>query len=301
MPDFFLAKLSFQADLSFEQVGLFADALGDLACATSWKESGARWECLWTLEGSCSHDLIRRRLEHAVAHHALPDIDVSALTIEPMPDINWLAESYAGFTPFSLGPFFIYGHHHRGKTAMPPDALALEIDAATAFGSGEHGTTAGCLLALEALHARGFHPASFLDMGTGSGILAIAAALRWPDITGYAVDNDPECIAVTNRHKDANAITDQQITAYVSEGCADHRVRAQGPYDLVMANILAGPLIDMAQDLAEVTAAPGFLILSGLLTAQQEDVIRAYEAAGMHLVDSSVRGEWAILVLARKA
>lgn len=296
-----LVTLKFQADLSFEQVGLFVGALDDLALSSSFKYDDVQWECLWTLEDAPDVNDLRARLLLARDIHGLPAIDLDSLTSEPLPDTNWLEVSYQGFQPFSVGPFFIYGSHHRDHVEKPLDALTLEIDAATAFGSGEHGTTAGCLLAMEELRTQGFSPQSFLDMGTGSGILAIAAAKLWPQSTGIAVDNDPECIIVTQRHKQFNGVPDAKINAYVSEGFIDNRVQDGAPYNLVIANILASPLIAMAGDLAKATARNGYLILSGLLQTQQDDVMAAYTAQGMTLVRAAARDEWAILTLEHSA
>ncbi len=298
-----LISLSFAADLSFEQVSLFVGALDDIALSSSFRQDQTddSWHCLWTIEEKADTADIQARLMIAADIHELPVINLSTLNIEPLPDTNWLAASYAGFQPFTLGPFFVYGSHHRDDVTVPPGAMTLEIDAATAFGSGEHGTTAGCMLALEKLHAENFTPRTFLDMGTGSGILAIATAKRWPSVTGLAVDNDPECIVVTDRHRESNHINAAQVQSFVSEGFADPRVQKDAPYDLVIANILALPLIGMAADLSKATAKDGYLILSGLLITQKDDVFAAYQAQGMEMVDAATRDEWSILTLKHAA
>jgi ribosomal protein L11 methyltransferase len=290
--------LSFTADLNFDQVGLFVSALDDIALSSSYREEGRAWACLWTTDDAPDIDDIRARLLLTIDMHDLPVIDLTSLDIEELPDINWLEASYAGFQPFALGPFFIYGSHSRGSITPPREVLTLEIDAATAFGSGEHGTTAGCLLAMNKLRAQGFNPVTCLDMGTGSGILAIAAAKLWPGMKAWAVDNDPECIVVTERHRDFNHITQDQLVSFVSEGFTDPRVEKPAPYDLVIANILASPLIDMAANLSAATAKNGYLILSGLLIEQQEAVLAAYTQHRMTLIEGTTRDEWAILTLA---
>lgn len=302
MSGLFIATMAFKADLSFEQVGFLLGALDDAALSSSLKETGVgTWECLWTLEDELSPADILSRLDITAALHGFEGLDFGAITVEPMPEVNWLAVSYEGFQPFAMGPFFIYGSHHRDTAAIPANSLPLEIDAATAFGSGEHGTTAGCLLALQKLYDAGFAPRTVLDMGTGSGILAIAALKRWPDALAYAVDNDPECIVVTERHAAVNKVDPAGLVSYVSEGFDDNRVHSDGPYDLVIANILAAPLIAMAADLAEATAPDGCLILSGLLETQRADVTAAYEACGMRVTEPMVREEWAILTLKHQA
>ncbi len=303
MSDHHLITLHFSADLSFEEVGLFVSALDDIALSSSFQQDQTddSWHCLWTVEEPAEAGDLKARFLLTCDLHGMAAPDLSLLNIEPLPDINWLEASYAGFQPFSLGPFFIYGSHHRDTIDAPDSALTLEIDAATAFGSGEHGTTGGCLLAMEKLHGEGFTPRTVLDMGTGSGILAIAAAKRWPESKGLAVDNDPECIVVTDRHRDFNHIDPAQIVSFVSEGFDDPRVQQDAPYDLVIANILAAPLIAMAKDLSAATAKDGYLILSGLLITQQEEVLGAYTAQGMTLADASTRDEWAILTLVHSA
>lgn len=301
MSDTYQITLSFTADLTFDQVGLFVSALDDIALSSSYRQDDTTWYCLWTSDEEPDAGDIRARFLLANDLHDLPEIDLSNLTIEPLGDVNWLEVSYAGFQPFALGTFFIYGSHSRNDITPPQESLTLEIDAATAFGSGEHGTTAGCLLAMEKLRTQAFDPETCLDMGTGSGILAIAAAKLWPELRVWAVDNDPECIVVTERHRDFNTITQAQLVSFVSEGFEDPRVQQHAPYNLVIANILASPLIAMAADLSAATAKDGHLILSGLLIEQQAEVMAAYTAQNMTLVDGTTRDEWAILTLAHAA
>lgn len=270
------------------------EALEGSAWSASMKQTEGGFDLLWTIPPDSDEKQVRTALSVAVDILALPGSTLDSLRFEPKNNENWLEKSYEGFQPFSLGSFFIYGAHHRGAVDVPAAARSLEIDAATAFGSGEHGTTAGCLLALEALKEKGFAPESILDMGTGSGILAIAAKKFWPHSAVMAVDNDPESIAVTDRHAAQNETPMQTLA---SEGFAERAVHDKGPYDLVIANILAGPLIEMADDLAK--ACGGFLILSGLLIEQQNKIMDAYTAQGMRLVTAAHRGEWAILTLAK--
>lgn len=301
MSDTYQITLTFTADLSFEQVGLFVGALDDIALSSSYREDGPSWHCLWTTDEKPDKNDVCARFLLTLDLHGLPAIDLSGLKIEELEDINWLEISYAGFQPFALGPFYIYGSHSRDDVTPPQGSLTLEIDAATAFGSGEHGTTAGCLLAMDKLRGEGFTPKTCLDMGTGSGILAIAAAKLWPDLKVWAADNDPECIVVTDRHCAFNKIAKEQLDSFVSEGFADPRVQKHAPYDLVIANILASPLIAMAKDLSAATAKDGYLILSGLLIEQQDEVMAAYRVQDMTLVEGTTRDEWAILTLAHAA
>jgi ribosomal protein L11 methyltransferase len=186
---------------------------------------------------------------------------VFTLRAEAVADVDWLQQVHRDFPPIALGRFFVYGSHYVG--AMPKNKIALNIDAATAFGSGEHETTKACLMALELLHDKPC--AKALDMGCGSGILALAIKKLWPDAAVLAVDIDPESVRVTKRHADMN---DADVMAVAGDGYAAKEVGAAAVYDLITANILAGPLIAMAPDLNRVLKPGGFAVLSGLLVRQ---------------------------------
>lgn len=231
---------------------------------------------------------IRARLGAATAQAA-------QISIATLPDEDWLQKVYEAFPPITLGGFYIYGSHCEGTP--PADKIALKIDAATAFGSGEHQTTQGCLLALEGLRAQGFMPEKILDMGCGSGILAIAAKKLWPAAKSVAVDIDPESARVTARHAKMN---DCELLIDAGEGYETGIVGENGPYDLIIANILAGPLIDMAGDLARHLGSGGFCVLSGLLTSQKDDVSAAHAAHGLAYVQSHEKQGWESLVLRKK-
>ena len=207
---------------------------------------------------------------------------------------NWLAESYQALPPLSIGPFYIYGSHV--EETPPIDKQRLLIDAATAFGSGEHGTTSACLLAIDHLKQSGFAPAKILDMGCGSGILAIAAARLWPKVPVTAADNDPECVTVTERHIARNETGN--VAAMLSDGYAeDSPIWRLAPFDFIIANILAAPLIEMASEQSQALAHGGYLILSGTLREQGERVLDAYRPHGLTLVQEFPGGEWVTLLL----
>lgn len=215
---------------------------------------------------------------------------------EEIPDKNWLEECYRQFPPFSVGDFFVYGSHYDGE--KPDDKIHLQIDAATAFGSGEHGTTKGCLLALQDLRDDGVCPWNVLDMGCGSGILAIAAWKLWKTPV-LAADNDAECIRVTLRHADFNGIKTSAaaLDTACGDGFATQAVQTRKPFDLIIANILAGPLIEMAPALKEVLDVNGYVVLSGMLREQADDVLKVYKNHGMNLKRRYDIDEWSTLVL----
>lgn len=225
------------------------------------------------------------------------DLSADALSLRGVEPENWLEKSYAGFPPFSVGSFFFYGRHHE-TPEIPEGHTPIRIDAVTAFGSGEHPTTQGCLRLVDRLNRRGFKPARTLDMGTGSGILAIAAWKLW-ETPVLAVDNDPESVRVAAEYRDLNAVPNGPagMTCALGNTPDDPAIIAAGPYDLVLANILAGPLIEMSGGLAARTAPKGKIILSGLLARQQTDVLNAFESAGCRLMDSCPIGDWTALLL----
>lgn len=216
--------------------------------------------------------------------------------IEELGERDWLAESYRGFAPFSIGPFFIYGSHH--QDGVPDGQIGMQIDAATAFGSGEHGTTKGCIQAMLDLNGKGVCPWNVLDMGTGSGILAIAAWKLWKTPI-LAVDNDEEATIVAARHRDLNGINGSKagLTCDTGDGFKTPSAQARKPFDLIIANILAGPLIEMAPELKAVSDEGGYVILSGLLQTQEANVLKVYEALGFKKKKHYHIGEWSALVL----
>lgn len=221
-------------------------------------------------------------------------INKENISAEILPELDWLQEVHKNFPPVTIGRFFIYGSHYEGE--IPQGLTGLKIDAATAFGSGEHETTKGCILALEYLHEQGYNFSNALDMGCGSGILAIAAAKLWHNIVFAAVDIDPESVVVTNRHAYLNGV-DDRIHTEAGNGYYAPIVDKCAPYDLVTSNILSGPLVEMAPQLAAVLKSGGFVILSGLLTRQKEDVVAAHAAFGLKLIEAKEIGEWQALIM----
>ncbi|MDR3507048.1 MAG: 50S ribosomal protein L11 methyltransferase [Caulobacteraceae bacterium] len=212
---------------------------------------------------------------------------------EVLADADWLAMALSGLPPVRAGRFFIYGVHDRGRT--PINAVNLRIEAGAAFGTGHHGTTVGCLLAYDQLiKARRFK--RVLDVGTGTGVLAIAAAK-----TGSRVCVGTDIDRVSVRIARENAAINQTHARFVhASGLAHHRVRESGPYDLVFANILARPLVNLAQDIHGALKPGSLTILSGLLRTQERMVRAAYLSRGFRLERRIHRDAWATLVLRRR-
>ena len=277
-----------------EAVELFLSELEDAALSVSAFEEPARGGgALWRVElihrGEPDKQELAGRLAPLAERSGIERIDI---TIAPLATTNWLARVAASFTPQWIGRFWVHGSHVRA--APPPGAVPIRLDAGLAFGSGEHASTRGCLLALDQL-ARRRRFARVLDMGCGSGILAIAAAKCWPAWV-LAVDNDPQAVAVAQENARDNGVA-ERIRARWSQGYRSPAVRAAAPYDLIFANILADPLCAMARDLARHLAPGGTAILSGLFDAQAARVIDAHRAAGLRLRRRLQLEIWTTLVV----
>ena len=220
-------------------------------------------------------------------------IDPPLITVEALPDRDWLAENRAAFPPLQIGRFWIYGSH---ISARPPAAsLPLQIDAAMAFGSGTHPTTEGCLRAMQMIRDK--RPKRVLDMGCGSAILAMAAGRLWRSSVCVAADSDQVAIRVATTNRRLNRVAPKATRFAVSRGFGNRQVRKPAPYDLILANILAGPLTRMAPDLVPYLSARGWLILSGILNRQVASVEAAYRAQGMRRWARLTIGDWTSLVM----
>lgn len=217
--------------------------------------------------------------------------------ITKIPEKDWVAESQRGLPSLTAGPFFIHGSHHQGR--LPKNKIVFEIDAGMAFGTGRHETTRGCLLALSRLAKSRFKARRPLDIGTGTGILAFAMArlFKVPVIAG---DNDKDSVRVARENAVLNGLK-REVKIVNSNGYRAMAIRNHAPYDLICANILANPLIDLAPALASNLAPHGRAVLSGLLQAQEKDVLTAHRALGLELDFRLRLKDWSILVLRRVA
>lgn len=236
--------------------------------------------------------------------------DAATLTFEDVPAKDWVAASLVGLAPVHAGRFVVHGAHDRARVA--PNAIGIEIEAALAFGTGHHGTTRGCLLALamlakSELGRRSKEPGAgenirqdkqrVLDVGTGTAVLAIAAAkaLR---MSVVASDIDPVALRVARENARANGVG-HRIAFVGAAGVSRGSFRARGPYDLIFANILLGPLKSMAAPLARLLAPGGHIILSGLLHEHAHAALARYRAHGLRLRRRLPVDEWTTLVLSR--
>jgi len=228
-------------------------------------------------------DALRRRLA---------DFPGLVTTVEALADADWLAMSLSGLPPVRAGRFFVYGAHDQGR--IPANAVALRIEAGAAFGTGHHGTTVGCLLAWnDLIKARRFD--KVLDVGAGTGVLAIAAA-RTGARLARGTDIDAPSVRIARENAELNGARAEFVHA---SGLGHQRVRSAAPYDLVFANILAPPLVALAQDIRGALRPGGVAILSGLLRTQERRVLAAYRSRGFRLLRRIHRDAWATLVLER--
>jgi ribosomal protein L11 methyltransferase len=275
-------------------VGTAEEAFNDIALAVSGFETDEA-NHIWTFEllfeeEPDREDLQRRLLVLSMLH----DVAVPEMEIHKLEQQDWLANVARDFPPLAIGRFYVHGSHV--KEAPPVGALAIQVDAGAAFGSGEHGTTRCCLEALDWLsRKRGFK--KILDMGCGSGILAIGAAKLWrTDV--LAVDIDPVAVRVTQDNVQTNR-EQTRVTSAVSDGYACEKIKRGAPFDLIVSNILARPLIAFAPDLVKHLASDGVAVLSGLLTSQESQVLSAHLMQGLKLEKRFVHQEWCTLVLKR--
>jgi ribosomal protein L11 methyltransferase len=217
-----------------------------------------------------------------------------AVQREELPDIDWVAKSLEGLQPVRAGGFFVHGAHDRDR--IEETDIPIEIEAGLAFGTGHHGTTAGCLETIARVVAEE-KPANALDLGAGSAVLAIAVA-KLARIPVLATDIDPVATDVAEANVQLNGVG--ELVETVTATGFDHPVFAgRGPFALVVANILAGPLMDLAPDMARNVAPGGALILSGILDRQEDAVLGAYAAQGFRHVDTLNREGWATIRMKR--
>ena len=216
--------------------------------------------------------------------------------IEQLGEEDWVTRSQQGLEPIRAGRFFIHTPTH----APLPGAVNFEIDAGLAFGTGQHATTKGCLEALDRLAGSGRRFANLADIGTGTGLLAFAALNLWPDAKGLATDIDPISIDVTRDNAAINRVAlghgAGHLLLAVADGMDHPLLQARAPFDLIIANILAGPLIELAPAFVAALAPGGTVVLAGLLDSQAEAVIAAYTALGLLPAERGV-GQWRVLVL----
>lgn len=279
------------AQLTKDQAYALVDAVmerDDLALTASAHEDEATGE--WVFEATCDSppdldafaELARQTLGGAVEFSVAP-ID---------PEVNWVAKSLEGLAPVIAGGFYVYGSHE--SNPVPHGLTPMKIDAAQAFGTGHHETTTGCLEAIDRVLKRR-KPRYMLDVGTGTGVLAIALAKR-TRTTVLATDIDPIAVQTTVENAEQNGVG-KLIVAIEATGLSHSAITQNGPYDLIVANILAGPLAALAPAVGKAAQRGASIILSGILQHQAQGVINAYARQGMVLSQKLQRKDWTTLIL----
>lgn len=222
-------------------------------------------------------------------------VSMDAPVAEDLPDIDWVAHALTGLGVVRAGDFLLYGRHDAHEAVTDGDLIPIQIDANRAFGTGHHPTTAGCLIALSRLRSQ--NPNAILDVGTGSGVLAIAARKLWPNAVIAGTDIDPPSVDIAEENAQLNDAPN--ITFLQAEGLGP-ALQHTGPAPLVMANILAEPLIALAPAIADALAPGGHIVLAGLLARQQDAVLEAYSAQGLCLSDTVQDDTWPVLILSHQ-
>ena len=212
--------------------------------------------------------------------------------ISELPQIDWVSKVQRSLKPVVAGRFFVYGSHDSDK--IPPDCEPLLIEASMAFGTGHHGTTKGCLLALEQLITDGFKAKNVIDVGCGTAVLAMAAA-RIFSANVIASDIDAVAHSVAKMNILANGL-DRNIQCFEASGFAHEQIKTKNPFDLIFANILLAPLLAIATDISKYSLSGGYVVLSGILSEQAELVVNKYTGVGFSLSNQIEIGEWVTII-----
>lgn len=244
---------------------------------------------LWEVGGYFEADPDAAGLALLASLHGAKDFTVSEL-----PETDWVAKVKRELTPVVAGRFFVHGSHDADK--VPEDALPLLIEASMAFGTGHHGTTLGCLRALDRLNAEGGPRDSVLDLGCGTAVLAMAAARVWPEARVLASDIDAVAVEVAEVNVAANGL-EGRVACHEAEGLDHPAIAGAAPFDLIFANILKAPLIALAPGITGALRPGGNVILSGILNEQAAEVAEAYARSGNSIAGSEEIGEWTTIII----
>jgi ribosomal protein L11 methyltransferase len=265
----------------------FEAIFGNSLLATSRFEEGQVWRITALTESEPDGDLLSK-LRLAL------QVDEQVAAPVPVLDQDWVAKVQRDMPAIGAGRYWIFGSH----VPLPPrdGRIPILVDAASAFGTGHHESTKGCLIALDRLSRR-FAPEKILDVGTGTGILAVAAAKTWPARI-VASDNDPKAIQVASHVVRQNGVA-ASVRCVLAEGVSGRSIVAAAPFDLIVANILAGPLAALAPAVRRHAAPGGRIVVSGILAVQTAQVVAAYRAAGFQLAETLRLGDWVTIVFRR--
>ena len=248
----------------------------------------------WTFEVYLDHRPSEKEMARVAA---LFEDGPPEFTVEKLPETDWVTESQKGVDPIRAGRFHVRTPDHQPD----PELVDFVIPASQAFGTGQHQTTAGYLAMLDLMKREGVVARNHADIGTGTGLLAFAAMYLWPGATATASDIDPVCAGVVRDNMAMNGIVEGdragELIMVIADGMDDPLLKLRGPYDLFIANILAGPLVELAPSFASAVTPGGNLLLAGLLETQETRVRTAYRKLGFRLARRLVNGDWSILWL----
>ena len=248
----------------------------------------------WLIHGYFDHEPTSEEIA------VLTSLGTGPPQIEKLAEEDWVTMSQAGLQPIRAGRFTVHTPTYRPD----PDRVNFEIDAGLAFGTGQHATTSGCLAALDRLERDGAPFTNIADIGTGTGLLAFAALRLWPKARAIATDIDPIAIDVARDNAAINGVSlghgGGQLLVAVADGMDSPMLAARAPFDLIIANILAGPLIEVAPKFAAALAPGGAILLAGLLDSQADAMAKAYKKQKLKLEDGGF-GEWPVLLCRRSA
>ena len=283
-----LARLACDETTAKRLADRLSERLEAETAIAAFEGTDGRWNVEIHFEASPDEAAVRRLIAETVG-------EAAAVSFETIAARDWVAASLGELEPVTAGRFTVHGAHRRAGVAR--NRIGIEIEAAFAFGTGHHGTTRGCLLALDRIvkRKRSRKRRSFLDIGTGTGVLAIAAAkaLR---VGVLASDIDPDAVRIARENARLNGVA-PFITCLCAAGVSAARVRARAPFDLVFANILLAPLERLATPMRPLLAPGAHVVLSGLLATQENAALAAYRPHGLKLVRRIPLGEWVTLVL----
>lgn len=286
-------QISTSKHLTKQQAFALVDAVAireDLAITASAYE---KENDIWIFEATCEQEPDIEQFNQLVNEVLEGKVN---FTIEPIDtDIDYVARSLEGLKPVSAGGFYIYGSHNVGD--IDGNLIAIKIEAAQAFGTGHHETTTGCLEAIKIVLDHS-NPQNILDVGTGTGVLAIALAKK-TGVFVFASDIDPLAVEIAQENAKINEIEDN-IYCFEAAGLDHYTIKNDAPYDLIVANILAQPLIEIAPQMSKIASSDARIILSGILEEQADKVIAAYSSAGFILEKRLIKNEWATLILSKQ-
>ncbi|MBL9069357.1 MAG: 50S ribosomal protein L11 methyltransferase [Sphingopyxis sp.] len=274
------------------------DALADAPVVVTREidEDSGRWQLDAYMDDRPDATLLK------LLQSLIPSAKGKRPSVEELAEQDWVTVSQQGLEPVQAGRFFVHTSSYADR--VPSGTIPFLIDASQAFGTGGHDTTAGCLAMLDQLARQGISSRNIADIGTGTGLLAFAAMALWPRAKTIASDIDPASILVTRDNAEINRVPlgrgGGRLALAVAPGTDHPAIRHRAPYDLVVANILAGPLITLAPDIASATASGGHAILAGLIARQMDPVLAAYRAQGFRLAARGGSAEWPCLLLVKR-